>query len=65
MNELVIMKDKQAVTSSLQVAESFNKNHQHVLRSIDGLKKMCPILDRCLQKPIYLILMVGTGVDIT
>lgn len=39
MNELVIMKDKQAVTSSLQVAESFNKNHQHVLRSIDGLKK--------------------------
>ncbi|MBT9677976.1 Rha family transcriptional regulator [Levilactobacillus brevis] len=39
MNQLVIMKDKQAVTSSLQVAESFNKNHQHVLRSIDGLKK--------------------------
>ena len=39
MNELVIMKDKQAVTSSLQVAESFNKNHQHVLRSIDCLKK--------------------------
>ena len=38
-DNLVIMKERQAVTSSLQVAESFNKNHQHVLRSIDGLKK--------------------------
>ena len=38
-DNLVIMKERQAVTSSLQVTESFNKNHQHVLRSIDGLKK--------------------------
>lgn len=38
MNELVIMKDQQAVTTSLQVAEVFGKNHQHVLRDIDSLK---------------------------
>lgn len=38
MNELVIMKDKQAVTSSLQVAETFGKNHRDVLRAIDDLK---------------------------
>lgn len=38
MNELVIMKDKQAVTSSLQVAETFGKNHRDVLRTIDDLK---------------------------
>ena len=37
MNELVIMKDKQAVTSSLQVAETFSKQHKHVLESIDKL----------------------------
>jgi len=36
--DLVIMKEKQAVTSSLQIAETFGKNHQHVLRDIDALK---------------------------
>lgn len=35
--ELVIMKDKQAVTTSLQVAESFEKKHKHVLESIKNL----------------------------
>ena len=49
MQELVILKNK-AVTTSLQVAESFEKKHQHVLRDIDALKKMCPILDRCFLK---------------
>lgn len=39
MNNLVIMKDKQAVTTSLQVSENFEKNHQHVLRDLDGLKE--------------------------
>lgn len=34
MNELVIMKDKQAVTSSLQVAEVFDKQHKHVMEAI-------------------------------
>jgi phage regulator Rha-like protein len=38
MNELVIMKDQQAVTTSLQVAEVFGKNQQHVLRDIDSLE---------------------------
>lgn len=38
MNDLVIMKDKQAVTSSLQVAGTFGKNHRDVLRAIDDLK---------------------------
>ena len=36
MNELVIMKDKQAVTSSLQVAETFGKEHYHVLEAIEA-----------------------------
>lgn len=39
MNDLVIMKDQQAVTSSLQVAETFNKNHRNVLRAVDDLKE--------------------------
>lgn len=37
MNNLVIMKNKQAVTSSLQVAETFGKQHKHVLESIKNL----------------------------
>lgn len=39
MKNLVIMKDSQAVTSSLNVADTFEKNHQHVLRDLDGLKE--------------------------
>lgn len=38
MNDLVIMKNKQAVTSSLQVAETFEKNHRDVLRAIANLE---------------------------
>ena len=37
MNELVIMHDKQAVTTSLKVAASFEKNHRDVMRSIKNL----------------------------
>ena len=37
MNDLVIMKDQQAVTSSLQVAETFNKNHRDVMKRIRDL----------------------------
>lgn len=36
MTNLVIMHDKQAVTTSLQVAETFGKNHKDVLEAIDN-----------------------------
>lgn len=39
MTNLVIMKNQQAVTTSLQVAATFNKNHRDVLAAIDGLKE--------------------------
>ena len=39
MTELVIMRDQQAVTTSLQVAEDFGKQHGHVLRDVEALKK--------------------------
>lgn len=39
MKDLVIMQDKQAVTTSLSVAENFGKNHRDVLKSIDELKE--------------------------
>ncbi|KRL81771.1 Rha family transcriptional regulator [Ligilactobacillus equi] len=35
MNDLVIMKDRQAVTTSLQVAEVFGKEHKNVIRAIE------------------------------
>jgi Rha family phage regulatory protein len=37
MTNLVIMKDRKAVTSSLNVAENFDKQHKHVLEAIDEL----------------------------
>lgn len=37
MNELVIMHDQQAVTTSLKVAEVFDKKHQHVMEAIRKL----------------------------
>ncbi|EHV2944916.1 Rha family transcriptional regulator [Enterococcus faecium] len=39
MQELVILKNKEAVTTSLQVAETFEKKHRHVLSAIDELKE--------------------------
>lgn len=35
MNDLVVMKNHQAVTSSLQVAKAFGKQHYHVLETIE------------------------------
>lgn len=37
--ELVIMRDRQAVTTSLQVAQNFEKRHDNVLRDIENLHK--------------------------
>lgn len=36
MNDLVIMKNKQAVTTSLEVAKAFGKKHKHVLETIEN-----------------------------
>ena len=37
MNDLVIMKSRKALTTSLKVAEVFSKNHRDVMRSIKNL----------------------------
>lgn len=37
MNNLVVLKDHQAVTDSLKVAESFDKKHKHVLEKARNL----------------------------
>ncbi|MGX5815852.1 phage antirepressor KilAC domain-containing protein [Lacticaseibacillus rhamnosus] len=37
MNELVIMHNKQAMTTSLRVAEVFGKDHKNVIQSIENL----------------------------
>lgn len=37
MNDLVIMHDQKAVTTSLKIAEVFDKQHKHVLDSIENL----------------------------
>ncbi|MFJ7951575.1 Rha family transcriptional regulator [Lysinibacillus sp. NPDC096418] len=40
--ELVVIQNRQAVTTSLQVAENFEKRHDHILRDIEALKKDVP-----------------------
>lgn len=40
--DLVVIQNRKAVTTSLQVAQSFQKNHNHVLRDIDQLKGVVP-----------------------
>jgi anti-repressor protein len=39
METLVIMKDQQALTTSLQVAEVFKKEHSKVMRSIENIRQ--------------------------
>ena len=39
MENLVIMKEQQAVTTSLQVAERFEKRHDNILRDVEALKE--------------------------
>lgn len=39
MNDLVTLKNNQPVTSSLRVAEIFDKSHKHVLEACDNLMK--------------------------
>ena len=44
MKDLVVMKNKQAVTTSLKVAESFSKAHRDVMRAIRNLiAKNCAV----------------------
>ncbi|EUJ51560.1 Rha family transcriptional regulator [Listeria rocourtiae] len=42
MNNLVISRNEKVVTSSIQVAENFDKRHDHILRDISSLKKDVP-----------------------
>lgn len=39
MNELIEIRNKQAVTTSLQIAEVFGKKHSNVIRAIDNVLK--------------------------
>lgn len=52
--ELVIMRDKQAVTTSLQVAESFGKKHYHIMDSIRKLTIENSIVEKMFVKETYM-----------
>ncbi len=53
-NDLVIMHDQQAVTSSLKVAEVFEKEHRHVMDSIKNLTAENPAVKNMFAKSTYL-----------
>lgn len=62
MNELVVMKNQQAVTTSLVVAEAFKKNHKDVMRAISNklgsAQKAKNIQYRTYQRLILSILLL-------
>ncbi len=51
MQELVYLKNDEAVCDSLQVAEKFKKRHDRVLRAIDNLLKSLP---KNGERPMFL-----------
>lgn len=53
MTELVIINNKQAVTSSRTVAEHFDKRHDNVLRDIENLKMSSLNLEGMFYKTTY------------
>ena len=59
MNDLVIMKDQQAVTSSLQVAETFNKNHRDVMKRIRDLTAQNIAVGKMFIQSTYLNRMMS------
>jgi len=52
MQELVYLKNDEAVCDSLQVAEKFRKRHDRVLRAIDNLLKSLP---KNGERPMFVI----------
>ncbi|KRN78325.1 Rha family transcriptional regulator [Fructilactobacillus lindneri] len=54
METLVIMKDQQAVTSSLKVAETFGKRHKNVIQSIENLTAENSALQNMFKLGTYL-----------
>lgn len=54
MNDLVVMKNQQAVTSSLQIAETFNKNHRDVMKRIRDLTAQNIAVEKMFVQSTYL-----------
>ena len=54
MNELVIMHDEQAVTTSLKVAESFSKAHRDVMKAIRNLTAQNCAVGNMFDKATYI-----------
>lgn len=53
LNELVFLKNEQPVTSSLQVAENFDKDHRHILESIENLTVENSAVKNMFQEGTY------------
>ena len=54
MDELVIMKSEQALTTSLKVAERFSKNHADVMRAIKNLTQQNCRVEEMFVKSTYI-----------
>lgn len=54
MNELVILKENKAVTTSLKLAESFGKRHRDVMRNISNLTAQNCAVGKMFAKSTYL-----------
>ena len=51
MNEIILStQNGEPVASSRQIAENFEKRHDHVMRDIDTFKKDVPNFGRCFSR---------------
>ena len=53
MNKLVELNNEQVVTTSLVVAESFDKKHKNVIQSIENLTAENPAIKNMFEKSVY------------
>lgn len=54
MNELVFLQNEQALTTSLKIAEHFEKRHDHILRNIEAQYGDLPEFGEMFHKGTYL-----------
>ena len=65
MNNLVIMKDRQAVTDSLKVADTFEKEHRNVLKRARNLTAQNGAVEKnVLRKYLYKSTRARTTFDL-
>ncbi len=61
MNEIVVLQHREAMTTSLKIAEVFGKRHDNVVQAIRNISKELPTSDLLIFKECYKINELANG----